>query len=542
MRYRKALTAAATMVLLAASVAVAADRALSVGIDRYADPRVPDTPGGAADARALAGTMRDRFGFAAESIKLLIDDQATTARILAEFEAWLIDDTGPGDRVFFHYAGHGSQLGDDDGDEDDRWDETLAPFDVDPETGANQIRDDVVDGLIARLSGRRAVLIFDSCHSGTVTRGRPKLEAFPRGGGARYLPRPDQFREIWKRGSGYRTRSGRTRYVLTAPESKGRPGVIDDPRRIGRLSGIVAISAAAPGQLAYPIEVDGQFRGALSYLFQEIYSASEFSRGLFSNIKDKSLQYVGSTLDHAAHSAASGSTSGLGKKTWQDIRYGVTVAALESTLDAGMKRLQGSGRLEGQQEPWFEVISEYPIADQPLFGEWQQAAAVAVTNPVSRLRIGIRTVGDKTVFRSGEQIGFEVTTDRGGFLYLLVFSEQQRASCIFPNPGDPDNRIAAGTVRLPAGRDYVFPAEAPFGRDVVVALVSESPLALCEKVYYRWDEIYHRVNLSSAHQALRQRAIGVRPTGSASPGAWGQPEKGGQLSWQAASLIVETVP
>ncbi|MCP4660914.1 MAG: hypothetical protein GY856_36395, partial [bacterium] len=46
MRYRKAPIAAATVVLLAATAAAAADRALLVGIDRYADPRVPETPGG----------------------------------------------------------------------------------------------------------------------------------------------------------------------------------------------------------------------------------------------------------------------------------------------------------------------------------------------------------------------------------------------------------------------------------------------------------------------------------------------------------------
>ena len=147
--------------LAAVAVVEGADRALFVGLDVYRDERVPPTPGGAADARAMAAAARKIFDFPEDAVRLLIDEQATSERIVEEFESWLIEGTEVGDRVFFHYAGHGSQLPDDNGDEDDQWDETLAPFDVDPMTGEGQIRDDVIDSLIARLSGRRAVLVFE---------------------------------------------------------------------------------------------------------------------------------------------------------------------------------------------------------------------------------------------------------------------------------------------------------------------------------------------------------------------------------------------
>jgi hypothetical protein len=58
------------------------------------------------------------------------------------------------------------------------------------------IRDELFDEMIGKLSGRRAVLIFDSCHSGTISRGVPKLNDFARGGGVRYLPIPEQFAEL----------------------------------------------------------------------------------------------------------------------------------------------------------------------------------------------------------------------------------------------------------------------------------------------------------------------------------------------------------
>ena len=81
------------------------------------------------------------YGFPESSIKLLLNADATAQNIEESFQSWLIDSTGPGDRVFFSYAGHGSQLEDDNGDEEDGFDETLAPYDVDPMSGANQIRD-----------------------------------------------------------------------------------------------------------------------------------------------------------------------------------------------------------------------------------------------------------------------------------------------------------------------------------------------------------------------------------------------------------------
>lgn len=42
---------------------------------------------------------------------------------------WLVNGVQPGDSLFFHYSGHGSQARDHDGDEVDGYDETLCPVD-----------------------------------------------------------------------------------------------------------------------------------------------------------------------------------------------------------------------------------------------------------------------------------------------------------------------------------------------------------------------------------------------------------------------------
>ena len=174
----KSALVAFLIALSLSSTGYAVDRALIVGVERYRDPNVP---GCEADARAMEQLIKSVYKFA--EVKVLINEEATASNIERWFRSWLIAGTQPGDRVFFFYAGHGSQIADDNGDESDGKDETLAPYDVLPKSGANVIRDDLFDEMIGKLNGRRAVLVFDSCHSGTISRGVPRLKDFARGGG-----------------------------------------------------------------------------------------------------------------------------------------------------------------------------------------------------------------------------------------------------------------------------------------------------------------------------------------------------------------------
>lgn len=527
----------------------AADRALLVGLERYGDPRVNPTPGGAEDARSVARTLETSFGFSKAGIRVLLDAEATSGAIVRQFREWLIEGTGPGDRVFFLYAGHGSQLADQNGDEADGYDETLAPYDVDPVTGDRQIRDDVIDSLIAQLTGRRAVLLFDSCHSGTLTRGLIHDPAALGGQGVRYLPRPDQ---LVGRREGLRGVSGQHRGYRIEAARGGEQRAFDAPEKMGRMTGIIAISAAGPGQLAYPVDVDGTPRGALSYLFEEAVSSSSRG-GLFGNLKGSVLKSAESTLKKTTNTAVKAGLDGtLAKASAQDLQQGVTIAGLEEVIDSGMKRLQASGRLEGNQRPWFEVLSEQPIEEQPLFGDDLQAAEVAMSNPIDDRQVTLRTVGDEVLFHRGDELVFEAWTDSPGYLYLLVFSEGERATCIFPNPSDRSNRIDRGKLRIPTHDRYRLPVQEPFGRDLVVAVVADERMELCEKIDYTWNEIFARVELDEVHQRLRERVergIGFEATGPVDPAeeppaataAGASPVTAEPLSWQTAVLVLHTV-
>ena len=135
---------------------------LCVGIDQYPNPR-HQLAGCVADARMWADAL-SRLGF---SSKLLLDEQATRQAIAAELEA-LITQSTAGDVLVFQYSGHGTQLPDLNGDEDDQTDEALCPIDF--ASGAFFLDDDIAE-LFARLpAGVNLTCFTDCCHSATNTR------------------------------------------------------------------------------------------------------------------------------------------------------------------------------------------------------------------------------------------------------------------------------------------------------------------------------------------------------------------------------------
>ena len=71
--------------------------------------------------------------------------------------------TGPGDTLFFHYSGHGTQIPTDDPQETDGLDEAIVPTDM------NVILDDDLRVIVCKLPmGARFTMLADCCHSGTM--------------------------------------------------------------------------------------------------------------------------------------------------------------------------------------------------------------------------------------------------------------------------------------------------------------------------------------------------------------------------------------
>jgi hypothetical protein len=149
--------------------------ALLVGINRY--PRLAERyqlEGCVEDVRALSQVLVERHAFPPSHVVELLDEAATRSGILGAMEDLLQRVGGEGDTVLFHYSGHGSQQRDLDGDEADGMDETLVPSDS-GRTGTDpnlDIVDDEIHAWLLRLAEKtkNVTLLFDCCHSGTVSR------------------------------------------------------------------------------------------------------------------------------------------------------------------------------------------------------------------------------------------------------------------------------------------------------------------------------------------------------------------------------------
>ncbi len=140
------------------------NKALCIGINDYPGTS-NDLSGCVNDANDWADEL-SRRGF---SVMRLIDGEATRAAMVSAIGR-LIDEAVKGDSLVITYSGHGTWVEDSSGDEPDNRDEALCPHDL--AANGPLLDDDLHLLFMRRAGGVRIVLISDSCHSGSVTRGR----------------------------------------------------------------------------------------------------------------------------------------------------------------------------------------------------------------------------------------------------------------------------------------------------------------------------------------------------------------------------------
>lgn len=137
-------------------------KALCMGINIYPGT-TSNLAGCVNDANDWANTLDSR-GF---DVRLMTDSELSKTNMVASIKK-LIEDADKGDSLVITYAGHGTFVPDQNGDEADNKDEGLCPYDI----GSGQVLlDDEIHELFQqRASGSKIVMISDSCHSGSVIR------------------------------------------------------------------------------------------------------------------------------------------------------------------------------------------------------------------------------------------------------------------------------------------------------------------------------------------------------------------------------------
>ena len=155
--------------------------ALLIAVGDYPEPSGWQKINASNDA-ALVREVLLRQGFKPNDITIIKDAEATRKGILRAIQKHLVDAARPGDVLYFQFSGHGQQVADDNGDEFDGFDEAIVPFDSPMRygeggnTGQYLVRDEEL-GRLFSLARKRVgpkgnlLVILDSCHSGTGTRG-----------------------------------------------------------------------------------------------------------------------------------------------------------------------------------------------------------------------------------------------------------------------------------------------------------------------------------------------------------------------------------
>ncbi len=120
-------------------------------------------------------------GFLRTNIVELKNEQATAAAIRQEM-SYLIGKAQEGDVIYIHFSGHGQQITDIHGDEEDGLDEAWVPYDAQFKyakgvyEGENHIIDDQLNAWLHQLRTRigtkgKLTVVADACHSGDASRG-----------------------------------------------------------------------------------------------------------------------------------------------------------------------------------------------------------------------------------------------------------------------------------------------------------------------------------------------------------------------------------
>ncbi len=139
--------------------------AFVVGVSKFAKPSI-NLKYPAKDAKDLSNYLINEANFAPDHVKLLVDEQATKERVLAELgDKWLPRLAHPNDLVLIFISTHGSPS-----QADLEGLNYLVMHNTDPDSlyATGLPLSDLAAAIKQRVHSNRVVLIIDACHSGAA--------------------------------------------------------------------------------------------------------------------------------------------------------------------------------------------------------------------------------------------------------------------------------------------------------------------------------------------------------------------------------------
>lgn len=273
-------------------------------------------------------------GFTPEHIFTLENENVTPKGVAKAVEK-LCEQLSNDDIVILHFSGHGQQITDLDLAEDDGYDEAFVCYNAptayyDGYKGEDHLTDDQINVLISKIreklgSKGHLLVLFDSCHSGNMTRGGNELTK--RGGEGKIVIPNEVIKTLEK----VRVSEGYSDWIHS-----------EDDR--SDLSSFCAMSGCLPGEVNFQILDKSNIQyGSLTYAFCEVMKQPGLEKMNYQDISLRIKQIIQnkvSQYNQSQHPSVEGNLNNLflsgkanGIKPYFEISE---IRANEVTIDAGL--------------------------------------------------------------------------------------------------------------------------------------------------------------------------------------------------------------
>ena len=404
------------MFLAMASSARGEDRALLIGVGRYA--QIDEKLNGVSLDIHMMREFALLLGFKRQAIKVLEHETASTEKVFSTVENWLINGVGPDDRVLFYFSGHGSQIPDENNDENDQFDEVLLLYDAAlkeqsrSRTLTGVLVDDDLNTMLARMQSRNILVILDACHSGSATRS---LRLNPRSisvDGAQvkffsYSPLPP------------------------AGGGQGSFDVMDAEDSSEIKDRYVAIAACRDDEKTISTS-----------------QGSIFTIGLRQVVRSAAMAGVDITPEQLQHQT----TAFIRKE-------------IQSDAIAFHPQIAGSHNLKKRP------LKLAPLAAGGGFVGKEMERLVYKSNATLWIHL------NKTCFEIGDVLKISVWVPEAGYLNIISVDPKDRATVLFPNQYHISSAVNRGKLTIPANRmDFEMVTDGATGSNQITAFLTKSPL------------------------------------------------------------------
>jgi hypothetical protein len=438
------------MLLTVSTPAQAEDRALLVGVGRYAqmDERLS---GVSLDIRMMT-EVAGILGFKSSAIKVLEHENASTRQVVAAVENWLIEGVGPEDRILFYFSGHGSQIPDDSKDENDAFDEVLLLYDAAIEqegrkqTLTGVLVDDDFNAMLARMTSRNIFVILDACHSGSATRS------------LRLNSRAFAVDDAQVKFFSYSP-------LLEAAGGRGRFDVMEPPKPGAAEANYVVLTACRDDEKTVATAQGSIFTLGLR---QVVRSAAMAGNDITpAQLKHRATRYIREQIRS------------------DTLRFHPQIA----------------GNADLQKRP-LRLVSTRAGSG---FVRQEMETLVHKSNQTVWIKL------NKRCYETGDALEISLWIPEPGYLNIVSINGVDQGTILFPNQFHPRNAVDRGRLTIPGGHQhYALMADGQTGPHQITAFLTRSPLNTYEKGFRTATDILARLSPNAARSlVLRQKQEGL---------------------------------